>query len=780
MKKLFLFIIGILCLQVTVAQTTLSLNSLPLQTNINEGATVVYTFDLTIESVASRNPGVVSWQLAGTTVSFKGLKAGRTGLKIVAGGKNYYIGMRVNDSNGSIPGLPKYVSIGSVSEDITADIQFWEDVQPGAKNKAMDIRYIYINGGPVKGWQTWGAQRPGQFSRQSLKHGLIPFFVYYNIADDNESYATDLAHVQDPTYMTAYFKDLSMFLDSVENVMHGELFGIILEPDFLGYMQQNAVPNDPLLIKTAVSATSISKDAGNIVTMVDRINKTIQTKRNAGSNIIFGWQQNLWATEQFQGTQGIIRRTDDNTFDAGKFLIKYCSREATTYQMKAGVLTHGADFLSIDKYGLDAMGAGAGATDPAANTWFWNNDHWRNYLLYAKTIHEISGKPVILWQLPVGHINQSSFISAYTGAPFANLTNVPTKYEDSSTDFFFGDSINTTDAIRTNYFNQNKWNDPKVIQKGNMISWGRHLQECKDAGIICAQFGAGVNASTDGVGNPPTDEYFWIQKVQGYYTNGPVPLDNTYPETPCKTGCPPQIKFVTPVADGIVYRSNLDSVKIVFSEWDNDGNIASITATLDGNINIPVTTAATLQQYFWVPPTAWGMHTLKVSVTDNTGLNTTQSISFSIRKPDATACGYPEWTSTTTYSTVNTMVTYNGLIFKNKYYTIGDMPYLGGSSTPWTLVGSCPGPEVTTNIMVPDAEQSFFIYPNPTNGMVYFNSNSVKTGELIIMDVKGAILQKEKINAGTNEINAQQLAPGVYFMQIQLNNKLYYQKLIKQ
>lgn len=780
MKKITLLLIGLVALKVSFSQTTLPLNSLPLQLNINEGATVTYTFDATIDAVASRNLNVLSWQINGSSVTFNGVKAGRTGLKITSGGKNYYVGMRINNSNGSIPGMPSYVSIGSVSEDITGDLQFWKDIQPGAKNKSMDVRYIYINGGPINGWHTWGAQRPGQFSRESLRHGLIPFFVYYNIPAGSEDYQTDLKHIQDPTYMTAYFKDLGIFMDSVENVMKGELYGIILEPDFLGYMQQNAVPSDPLTIKTAVSATSIATNAGNLVTLVERINQTIQAKRNAGSNIFYGWQQNLWSTPNFQGPQGICRRTDDNSFDAGKYLVKYSAREATIYQMKAGVLTHGADFISIDKYGLDAMGTNAN-TDPAAVTWFWNNDHWKNYLLYCKTIRETSGKPVILWQLPVGRINQSNFVSAYTGSPYADMPNTAAKYEDSSTDFFLGDSINTTAAVRTNYFNQNKWNDTKLIQKGNMISWGRHMKECKDAGIICVQFGAGVGASTDGIGNPPSDDYFWIQKVQGYYMNGTVPLDPNFPETnPCKSACPPVIKFISPLNNTTIFRTNLDSAKLIFSVWDNDGSIAALTATIDGTINMPVTLNAAVQQLYWVPPTAWGQHTLKVSATDNSGLTTTETITFSIAKPDPVTCPYPEWDATTTYSTVGTLVVYNGLIFKSKYWNTGVAPYMGGSSTPWILEGACPGNDINTSIHKPSAEEPFFLYPNPTNGTVYFKTTAATSGELIILDVKGAILYKEKLRAGENEINVQQLSQGIYFMQIQLNDKMYYQKLIKQ
>ena len=462
------------------------------------------------------------------------------------------------------------------------------------------------------------------------------------------------------------------------------------------------------------------------------------------------------------------------------YRLKYSAQEATTYQMKAGVLSHGADFISIDKYGLDAMGTNA-STDPTAVTWFWNNDHWKNYLLYAKTINEVSNKPIILWQLPVGRINQSAYISAYTGAPYANLSNTAGEYEDSSTDFFFGDSINTNNPLRTNYFNQNKWNDPKLIQNGNMVAWGDHIQDCKDAGIISAQFGAGVGASTDGIGFPPSDQFFWIQKVQGYYTKGMIPLTQTYPEIHCTSSCPPEIKFISPIQNGIIYRSNLDSVRLVFSVWDNDGSITSLAATLDGTITLPTSTTAIVQQIFWVPPTSWGLHTLKITATDNNGLSSIQTLTFTIIKSDDLTCGYPVWNSTTTYSVSNTYITYNGLIFKNKYWTTGEMPYMGGSNSPWTLTGVCPGATVNTNLSTAPTQELFLIYPNPTNGIIYYKTiNENSSGELIITDVKGSVLFKEKINEKLNEINMQSFAQGIYFIRLQLNHNIYYHKFIKQ
>ena len=65
------------------------------------------------------------------------------------------MGLKVNNSDGSIPRMPNYLSMGSVSEDSSDDLDFWKDVNAGQQNKSMDIRYIYINGGPITGWQSW-------------------------------------------------------------------------------------------------------------------------------------------------------------------------------------------------------------------------------------------------------------------------------------------------------------------------------------------------------------------------------------------------------------------------------------------------------------------------------------------------------------------------------------------------------------------------------------------------------------------------------------------------
>ena len=502
---------------------TIDTTNIPLQIQANLGYNKVFDFGEQITGVLVRNTDLLKATFSGSQLTINSNRPGRTGLKITTNTNTYYIGIRINYCDGSIPGLPDYASIGFKSQDIVSDLEFWEDMDTGMTNKNMDVRYIYINGGPaVSGiYNSWrDSTRTINYCINSLKYGLIPVFVYYNIPDGGESFATDLAHAQDTAYMKEYFQDLNNFIDHCTSVLGDELFGIVLEPDFLGYMQQlgaiNLGTNNPDSIPTCVSNSSIATNAGTIHTLVDRINKTIDDKRNAGANLFYGWELNLWSAG-LNGSLGLMRRTDttDLGWVAGRATIAQAATSTVTYGMNSGILSHNADFISIDKYGLDAEGySSAGVT---SNPWWFNHDHWDNYMMYAKTMHQVSGADIVLWQLPVGRINGSLYQSAYTGSTYNDLPNTAGKYEDSSLDYFFGDTFVEDDSIRFYHFTQNYAQDTTLSFSADTISWNEHISKFNECGIIHAMFGAGVGWSTDGIGNPPSDEYFSIQKIQDYY-----------------------------------------------------------------------------------------------------------------------------------------------------------------------------------------------------------------------------------------------------------------------
>ncbi|MFN4257861.1 MAG: cellulose binding domain-containing protein [Gemmataceae bacterium] len=460
-----------------------------------------------------------------------GLAAGRASLRIedTVSGSVRYLGIRVRTADGELPGLPDYLALGSVSEDTTTDLNFWQDFQgDDATNKRMDIRYIYLNGGPFNGWRTWSNAdgfRAVSYIRESQKLGIVPYFVYYNIPDGGESYFTNLQHIQDLNYMEAYYQDLKRALDLIWSEAPDDHVGMILEPDFLGYLMQNSglQPDEIMAFTSAAYSSGVLNSAvdplfpNTVQGLVTSINYTIS---KYAPNVTFGWQVNLWAspgiTTSIPAT-GLMRLTDTLGIEAGRQAIANEAALIAEYYVAAGVLTYGADFLAIDKYGLDAGAQPGAATNPTGSTWFWNLDHWNNYLLFSKTLHQTAGLPIVLWQIPVGHINSSLAVNPYDpSGQFPELTNTFTRYEDSAPTFFLGDSF-LAEGDRFTYFTTNAGGDPKLSVSGNIVTWGSHMQEARDAGIVAILFGAGVGESTDGVGSPPTDGYWWISQVQEYY-----------------------------------------------------------------------------------------------------------------------------------------------------------------------------------------------------------------------------------------------------------------------
>jgi len=514
-------------------QATVSLGTTDLPLSIFGASGVTY-------SAAVNNTSVATAQIVnGSTLRIQALQSGRSSVRITAStGDIRYLGVRVKTSGGAIPGMPNYLSVGSVSEDTDADLGFWRSgYTTDLTNKRIDIRYVYINGGPYIGWRTWTPVDGGRaitFIRESKKLGIIPFFVYYNIPDGGESYFTDKQHIEDPTYMSDYFKDLKFFLDIVRTEGGDETVGIVLEPDFIGYMMQNSNGTNPTPLNQLMAKASAAHTSGvltasdpnfpeTIAGLIQAINYTIH---KYAPNAYYGWQFNLWASPGVTvgiPSNGLMHLTDTMGISAGRTAITNEANAIASYYLNGGITSNSANFISIDKYGLDA-GAG-GWQNPASSTWFWNADHWNNYLLFAKTLGLAAARPVVLWQIPVGHINTSQSANPYTGGLFPILDNTSQHYEDSSPDFFLG-NVFKPGSTRFGYFKTNLGGDPKVTNNGtDTVTWASHMQEVKNNGIVSILFGAGVGGSTHGTGSPPTDSYWWITAVQKYFVNGVIPLN---------------------------------------------------------------------------------------------------------------------------------------------------------------------------------------------------------------------------------------------------------------
>lgn len=411
-----------------------------------------------------------------------------------------------------------------------------------------------------------------------------------------ESSAIGLANLKNQAFMLAYFQDLKFTLDTMRQFANGGTAALILEPDFLAYMMKSTFQSgtwaDPSSIVLGYDVGAVAAQAGllpagsstgagsTLVDWVRTINSGVRHLSQAtvggqvqSVRIDLGWKFNLWAADfaMPDGTgwgKGISKVTDwflahptwsfqgATGFAAGVLFVKDIATKTARWYRSAGILDvlpsaqtggtplqgGGMSFMAIDKYGIDGGNSEAeltspGFQDPAATSWFFNADHWANYVTYAAQIRSVlsADLPIWLWQIPVGHINTSTSTNPYTSATYVPLANSyytvgATRFgqwEDSAVTYVFGDSFTgMTDRLtpgqnqaRRDFFSTNHAQDPLITLQGDVITWGSHIDQLWAAGVRAILFGPGLPEATMGGGYAaqlPKDDFFWATKSQEY------------------------------------------------------------------------------------------------------------------------------------------------------------------------------------------------------------------------------------------------------------------------
>ena len=74
-------------------------------------------------------------------------------------------------------------------------------------------------------------------------------------------------------------------------------------------------------------------------------------------------------------------------------------------------------------------------------------------------------------------------------------------------------------------------------------------------------------------------------------------------------------------------------------------------------------------------------------------------------------------------------------------------------------------------------QQEFDLYPNPAfEDVVYVSTGNQAGKDITVYDIFGKAVLKARIT--TNSLNISRLVPGVYFLQVEQNNKSMIRKLV--
>jgi len=250
----------------------------------------------------------------------------------------------------------------------------------------LDIRYIYLvgNKNAASAWPKWN-QPDGQYATivgdDARMHGAVPMYTMYELAALGDG---NFMVIRDATYMPNFWADMQLLADRIKASNAPAL--VHLEPDFLGYAQQNSPGGDPKAfmaqVKIAPKCADLPDDLTGFGACVLRIFRT------TAPTALVGFHASQWAA---YGSDG---KPDGAA--VGRFVS----------QVAGGM----ADFVVTDILDRDAGCfelQAANCMRGGTTGWYWDESNatspnFHEYLAWAKTLHDGAGLPVLWWQTPMG------------------------------------------------------------------------------------------------------------------------------------------------------------------------------------------------------------------------------------------------------------------------------------------------------------------------------------------------------------------------------------------
>ena len=244
--------------------------------------------------------------------------------------------------------------------------------------------------------------------------------------------------IQNPTLLKGYLDDYRFLLKKVgtgKNIIH-------LEPDFFGFLR-SATGDNPHAASAPVKFAGGDDCKSEEENLAGLVSCMVKMTRQYAPNSTVGLHFTCW-----------------NFKDPEK------AKTCVTYYKDLGAGK--GDFMVADVTDRDA--AYAEYVENKGKSYWWDNQDFASYVSVIKQVTEAVGKPMILWQIPLGNENQGNV--------------------------------------------KDHWKDQKVQLLFD------HMEDLANAHVVALQFGAGWGEQT----STSTDGGYFLKYAQDYYKKGGVAL----------------------------------------------------------------------------------------------------------------------------------------------------------------------------------------------------------------------------------------------------------------
>jgi hypothetical protein len=289
-------------------------------------------------------------------------------------------------------------------------------------------RYQYLAGGvnTGSGWSTWNPDGTfvSLYVRESLRAGVTPVFTYYQLLDshgagDGKGEADrDLANLDDPALMKAYYADFALALQRVHDADAGGLAILHVEPDLWGYVEQHAgAGDDPSGVPAAVASSGDPRLQGLPNTAAGFAQALLRLRDAVAPEVKLGYHMSEWGT----GTDPVQQNPSLHAVDG------LAARSAKFYNN----LHARFDMVFSDPSDRDD-GFDLKVNHDGGRSRWTAGDYARDERWLAG-MHRATGLPLVMWQIPLGN---------------SHLPNTPSRYRDTHVQTLLGPNAKARRAYR--------------------------------------------------------------------------------------------------------------------------------------------------------------------------------------------------------------------------------------------------------------------------------------------------------------------------------------------